>query len=108
MHCRSVQIWGDSIAKGVVYDTARGRYTILKESAVSLLSQEHGIAITNQFGSQITIPCDAVIEAYDLVPNTALYDELKDTYETIAVGDCKAPWNIADAIIYGNLAGRAL
>ncbi|MBR2571539.1 MAG: SGNH/GDSL hydrolase family protein [Clostridia bacterium] len=88
MRCRSVQIWGDSIAKGVVYDTARGRYTILKESAVSLLSQEHGIAITNQSRMGRTAP-----EALELL-SAQPFDALRGCAVVIEFGgnDCNHNW----------------
>ena len=53
-----------------------------------------------------TIPCDAIINAKDLLPNTALIDGLD--IETYAVGDCAVPFNIGKAIIAGNDAARAL
>ena len=65
------------------------------------------VTISGDTGVGITIPCDAVIEAMDMLPNKALLDEVS-VAETYAVGDCDAPFNIADAIKTGNLVGRKL
>ena len=43
----------------------------------------------------------------DMLPNKALLDGVS-VAETYAVGDCDAPFNIADAIKTGNLVGRKL
>ena len=54
---------------------------------------------------ETTIPCDTVVEALDMLPNTELADALGGV-EVIAAGDCHIPYNIAAAISDGNLAGR--
>lgn len=64
------------------------------------------LVFTSEAGVEMILPCDTVVEALDMVPNTALLDGL--TMETIAVGDCVDPYNIASAIATGNLAGRKL
>ena len=58
-------------------------------------------------GVEYTIPCDTIVNAADMLPNTGLLDEV-DVAETYAIGDCNAPFNIALAIRGGNDAGRAL
>ena len=57
-------------------------------------------------GTKVAVPCDAIVNAADLLPNTALVDRL--SVETHAVGDCAEPFNIARAIQAGNDAGRAV
>lgn len=47
MRCKEIQIWGDSIMRGVIYDEARKRYVLLKESAVALLSQKVLVPVKN-------------------------------------------------------------
>lgn len=69
---------------------------------------EGGLAIAMDSGVEKVLPCDSVLECYDMVPNTALYDELSSQYETYAVGDCAEPWNIGLAIRSGNLAARKI
>ena len=56
---------------------------------------------------QPPLPCDALVNAADMVPNTGLLDEVQ-VAETYAIGDCAEPFNIALAIRGGNDAGRAL
>ena len=50
---------------------------------------------------------DAIVNAADLLPNTALLEGIS-VAETYAVGDCADPYNIARAIHAGNDAGRAV
>ena len=40
-------VWGDSIAKGVVYDEKRGRYAVCRENCIGRLVREKGIEISN-------------------------------------------------------------
>lgn len=42
-----LSIWGDSIAKGVVFDESRGRYAICRDNCVSRLSRETGVEVEN-------------------------------------------------------------
>lgn len=45
---RSAIVWGDSLARGVVLDEARQRYTITPSSAVSIVGEKLGIEIKNR------------------------------------------------------------
>lgn len=65
------------------------------------------VTITSEAGATESIACDTVIEAMDMLPNSSLLDGIS-VGETYAVGDCAEPYNIADAIFTGNLAGRAI
>lgn len=65
------------------------------------------IEILTGDGVRVAIPCDAILDASDLLPNETLLDEVS-VPETYAVGDCAEPFNIAFAIRGGNDAGRAL
>ncbi len=47
MENRMLSVWGDSIAKGVVYDESRGRYAVLKDSCLSRLAREKGVLVEN-------------------------------------------------------------
>ena len=47
MKFAGLNVWGDSIAKGVVYDEARGRYTICRDNCLMKLSREAGISVQN-------------------------------------------------------------
>ncbi len=60
-------------------------------------------------GINKTIPCDSVVEFYDMVPNTGLAAELeKAGFEVHTVGDAAEPYNIQKAVLTGNLCARAL
>lgn len=86
-HSQGVKIWNSCSVDGI---------------------SDEGVSITMASGVEKVIPCDSVIECYDMVPNTSLADELAGSYETHAIGDCASPWNIALAIRSGNLTARAL
>ena len=58
-------------------------------------------------GFDEVIPCDAIVEGMDMLPNKALAEELSN-FRVIAVGDCDDPWNISEAISTGNLAARSI
>ncbi|NLC32263.1 MAG: SGNH/GDSL hydrolase family protein, partial [Clostridiales bacterium] len=47
MKIGSIQFWGDSIFKGIVFDEIRGRYVILKKSAARLIGEAFNIPIIN-------------------------------------------------------------
>lgn len=44
---QNISLWGDSIGKGVIYDEARGRYAILRDNCVNLLSKKLDCRIEN-------------------------------------------------------------
>lgn len=67
-----------------------------------------GLSITTASGEEKTLACQTVLECYDMVPNRKLADELSTSFETIAVGDCDSPFDIAQAIKAGNLGARSL
>lgn len=77
------------------------------EAKIGSLTDE-GLAITTSSGVEKTLACNTVVECFDMIPNTSLYDEISSKYETYAVGDCAEPVDIAHAIKMGNLAGRAI
>ena len=58
-------------------------------------------------GVEYVVPCDTIVDAADMLPNTGLLDEVS-VAETYAIGDCNEPFNIALAIRGGNDVGRAL
>ena len=51
----SIAVWGDSIARGVVYDEQRGRHTLLKEGGFALAAKEAGLLLNSyaRFGSTV-------------------------------------------------------
>ncbi len=53
---QSVCVFGDSVAKGIAFDSARNKYTLLKDSFVSMIAKNSHIAIKNfsRFGCTVT------------------------------------------------------
>lgn len=56
----SVCIFGDSVAKGVVFDAVRNKYSLLKESFVNIVERQQNISILNfaRFGCTISMGCE--------------------------------------------------
>ena len=74
----------------------------------SIKEVKEGKAIVNiEAGVDMEIPCDAIVNAGDMLPNTGLLEGLS-VKETYSIGDCSNPFNIAMAIRGGNDAGRAV
>ncbi len=65
------------------------------------------VIVTTEAGVDMELKCDAIVNAADMLPNTALLDGI-GVEETYAIGDCANPFNIAMAIRGGNDAGRAV
>lgn len=42
-----LRVWGDSIAKGVIYDEARGRYAVCRDNCLLKLSRDAGVRVLN-------------------------------------------------------------
>ena len=61
------------------------------------------LSFTAESGIAYEYPCDTVIEALDMLPNTELIEGLDNAF---SVGDCEQPFNIAYAIATGNMAAR--
>lgn len=62
----------------------------------------------NQSGIEKQIPADTVFECWDMIPNTALAEEIQAAgYEVVFAG-CDAPSNIQTAIHAGHMASRYL
>ncbi len=47
MFSACLSVWGDSIAKGVIFDEVRGRYAICRDSCLQLLKRERGLTVEN-------------------------------------------------------------
>ena len=74
----------------------------------SIKSVKDGMAtVTMETGLDTTVPCDSIVNAADMLPDTSLLDGIS-VKETYAIGDCASPFNIALAIRGGNDAGRAV
>lgn len=95
--------WVKTFVKPMLF--ARGMRVWPHAEIVSVGDGE--ITFNGETGVEITIPCDTVVEALDMLPNKALAEGLSGI-EVHTVGDCEKPWNIAEAIAAGNIAARAL
>ena len=68
---------------------------------------EKGLTIINKDGEKQTIKADTIIPALPLAPNLEFYESLKGKVpEIYAVGDCKEPLLIADAVSAGMQIAR--
>ncbi len=65
------------------------------------------VVITAESGIDESVACDTLIDARDMLSNTALATELAEAgYEVVSVGDCNDPYNIAEAVAAANIAAR--
>ncbi len=70
---------------------------------------DRGLTIITKEGETVTLEADTVIPALPLVPDLALFEKLKGKApEVYAVGDCKEPMLIADAISAGMVTAREI
>ncbi len=70
---------------------------------------EKGLTIVNKEGNRETIEADTIVTALPLTPNTELFDSLgRKVVEVYAIGDCREPALIADAIQTGTRTARAV
>ena len=68
-----------------------------------------GLTIINKDGEKETIKADTIIPALPLTPDMKLYESLKGKVpEIYAIGDCKEPLLIADAISKGMETARLI
>lgn len=74
-------------------------------SASELQVGDGEVSFATEGGVSMTLPCDAVVEALDMLPGAGAFGEVAGA-EVVAVGDCVDPWNIEWAITSGNLAAR--
>ena len=87
------------LAKGV---------TLLREVKYRGVGSE-GVAITTRDGEERTIEADTVVLAAGSVPDTTLYDAIKDKIaEVYRIGDCVEPRTIRDAISEGFRTGQKI
>ena len=59
-------IWGDSVAKGVIYDAERERYAIAKPPAADIVAAEAGIEIVNHARMGMTVRDGLAVAQRDL------------------------------------------
>ncbi len=70
---------------------------------------DKGLYIINKDGEKQFLPADTIIPALPLSPDLSLYESLKGKVpEVYAIGDCKEPLLIADAISAGMETARVI
>jgi 2,4-dienoyl-CoA reductase (NADPH2) len=70
---------------------------------------EKGLTITTRGGKKETIEADTIVTALPMRPNTDLLKELEGTApEVHAIGDCRDPRLVANAIADGSRIARAI
>jgi 2,4-dienoyl-CoA reductase (NADPH2) len=70
---------------------------------------DQGLTITTKEGKRQTIEADTIVTALPLLPNTEFPQRLDDIVpEVYAIGDCKDPRLIVDAIADGSRIARAI
>ena len=45
LYAKKVVVWGDSVARGVIYDEKRNRYTLARTSAAGIVAEKLNIEI---------------------------------------------------------------
>ena len=81
-------------------------FNALPESRIKFVRD--GVAtVVMDTGLETRVPCDAIVNAADMLPNLDLIDGIS-VKEVYPIGDCAAPFNIGKAIQAGNDAGRAV
>ena len=68
-----------------------------------------GLSFTNPKGENEIIVADSIIPAVELAPDTGLLESLQDKVSEIyAIGDCREPNLIVDAIADGSRIARSI
>lgn len=88
MQYAGIQVWGDSVLKGVVYDPDRSRYTLTKDSAIALLQKTFQVPFENLSRMGRTAP-----EALEVMRSMDA-DAFKNKLVVIEYGgnDCDFNW----------------
>lgn len=98
---RNIGLWGDSIGKGVVYDEARGRYAILRENCVNLLSKKLNCSIENHAVMGAT-----ALQGVERMSDLHLHEGGTAVIE-FGGNDCDMPWKEISEAPAGNHQPRA-
>ncbi len=92
----SMKAWMESKGLRVFYE------------ASPLAVEEGGVRIDTNFGTTVTVPCDAVVNYQAMEPNTELFDAIPSGIEKHLIGDAAVFSTIAEAVSSGNQAARAI
>lgn len=100
---------GEVLGKGVIdfrlgllMDWFHKKGVIMMTGVKSMEITDKGLVITTKEGKRETIEADSIVHTSPLAPNMALFESLKGKVpEVYAIGDCKEPRLIVDAIAEG-------
>jgi 2,4-dienoyl-CoA reductase (NADPH2) len=107
----------ETLGQGMVDVIMAYLFQWFKKKGVRLISgvkeyveiTQEGLTIINKDGTKETLEADTIIPALPLTPDMKLYESLKGkTPEVYAIGDCKEPLLIADAISQGMETARLI
>ncbi len=108
---------GNAIGDGMVDALLANLLIWFRKKGVPLISgvkeyveiTEKGLTIITQDGARQTIEADSIVTALPLTPNDELLEKLKTRVaEVYAIGDCRQPQLIADAIGTGLRTAREI
>jgi 2,4-dienoyl-CoA reductase (NADPH2) len=107
----------ETIGKGMVDVLQAYLFRWFREKGVVMIGgvreyaeiTDEGLTIINKDGQKQTIEADTIIPALPLTPDTSLYESLKGKVpEVYAIGDCREPLLIVDAISAGMEVARGI
>ena len=86
---RSICVFGDSIAKGVVLDNRKNRYTYIKDNFMNIFSRKSGIRTENyaKFG------CDVIKGSKIISNHISELSEFDNILVEFGGNDCNFNWN---------------
>jgi 2,4-dienoyl-CoA reductase (NADPH2) len=94
---------------GLLLDWFEKKGATMIAGVKSIKITDQGVVITTKQGDKQTIEADSIIPTAPLKPNTDLYRSLKGVVPKVyAIGDCKEPRMIVDAIADGWRVGNAI
>ena len=87
---------------GLLMDWFHKKGVTMMTGVKSMEITEKGLIITTKEGKKETIEADSIVHTSPLAPNIALFENLKGKVpEIYAIGDCREPRMIVDAIAEG-------
>ena len=106
----------DVLGYGMFYHLKCALFSWFRKKDMSMIAgvtcmevTDKGLTITDKEGGKQSIEADSIIPALPLKPDTALYQSLYGKIpEVYAIGDCREPQLIVDAIADGSRIGRAI
>jgi 2,4-dienoyl-CoA reductase (NADPH2) len=87
---------------GLLMDWFNRKGVTIMTGVKSMEITDRGVVITTKEGKKETIEADSIVHTSPLTPNISLFESLKGKVpEVYAIGDCKEPRLIVDAIAEG-------